>query len=145
MTAEEMLDEIIDIDLYINKLMEEKNKVYIELTRAGINEFGDKVQTSSGNTHEEKLVRYVSYNERIDAEIDRLFDLKETAMDYMDRLSRNVYKAILMHKYFDRRTYGFIGDTIGYEESHVRRLAKEAICELDEIMHGNERKCPNEL
>ena len=81
MTTKEWLRRARDLNRLIDAKLADRDRA-LELAcqcTAVLSE--DKVQTSHGNTSEDRMIKYVEYTEEIDKMIDRLLKLKQEISD----------------------------------------------------------------
>ena len=136
MTAKEYLTQIRKLDTLItNKLIEIEQWKAIATGTTSINA-GDRVQTSgSQQKMADAVCRYIAIEEEINADIDRLVDIKQEVIKTIEQLPMNEYD--LLHKVYIQfielsdvavlydRTYSWVTTTHGKALKEVQKILNE--------------------
>ena len=78
------------------------------------------------------MQRYLLLRDEINADIDRLADLKEEIRRMIETLPDEKYRVVLEKHYLNGLTYAQIGREIGYHKITVAKLVKEALEKMEQ-------------
>lgn len=165
MTGEKFLVSIRHLDCEINALELQKNRLGDQrqslLDRAyPSGNLGVVVQHSVGSKTEalgvqlaeltppdpERLFeQHKALMAQINKKIDRLVDMKRTAMDIIGSLPNSRERALLVHRYLNNCTWAEVGELLGYSESHVRDELKTTAIEAFEELWKISRQKPTDI
>lgn len=134
MRAEKMLQQLIEVNAYIDTLLEEQEEALTRATHITPRLKEDVIQTARENGMEKKMIAYAEYHYLIDSEIDRYVELKKRAMEYIKRLPNRKHQVILIKFYFRNVTTREIANFLCHDERQIQRLKTEAIEEIDRMM-----------
>jgi len=126
--TKEYLQDILDWDEEIQKLVDERDELYTIATSINVGYNTDNVQ---GNAPQDKLADIVSKIADLDAEIDRRIDRlsnrKMKVRKSIDAMDSFKERECLRMKYLEKRKPYEIADELNISEKHVYKLQKKAI------------------
>ena len=128
MNAKEYLSQVMHIDQRINSKLEQVTRLRENVTNCTAT-LSDMPRPDSPNKQrmEETICKIVDLEREINADIDRLVDLKAEARKAINAVSDPVQQLILELRYLCYKPWLEIAETIGYSEATVYRLHGEAL------------------
>ena len=128
MNAKEYLSQAMYIDQRINSKLEQVTRLRENVTNCTAM-LSDMPRPDSPNKQrmEETICKIVDLEQEINADIDRLVDLKAEARKAINAVSDPVQQLILELRYLCYKPWLEIAETIGYSEATVYRLHGEAL------------------
>ena len=128
MNAKEYLSQAMYIDQRINSKLEQVTRLRENVTNCTA-AMSDMPRPDSPNKQrmEETICKIVDLEREINADIDRLVDLKAEARKAINAVSDPVQQLILELRYLCYKPWLEIAETIGYSEATVYRLHGEAL------------------
>ena len=128
MNAKEYLSQAMYIDQRINSKLEQVTRLRENVTNCTA-ALSDMPRPDSPNKQrmEETICKIVDLEQEINADIDRLVDLKAEARKAINAVSDPVQQLILELRYLCYKPWLEIAETIGYSEATVYRLHGEAL------------------
>ena len=128
MNAKEYLSQVMYIDQRINSKLEQVTRLRENVTNCTAT-LSDMPRPDSPNKQrmEETICKIVDLEQEINADIDRLVDLKAEARKAINAVSDPVQQLILELRYLCYKPWLEIAETIGYSEATVYRLHGEAL------------------
>ena len=130
MTTKEWLSRARNIDVEINELLKEQQQAFESVTGAVPAANGERVQSSGGNTYENRLVNYVAYSEKIDARIDELYAVKQEIEAAIEQVGDSTLRAILIMRYLRFYTWEHIAVELNYGYRQICRLHGKALLQV---------------
>jgi RNA polymerase sigma factor (sigma-70 family) len=114
--------------------MDALGDAYADLTRctAVYRDVPGSTGGRDGRSLEARMQRYLLLRDEINADIDRLADLKEEIRRMIEALPNEKYRVVLEKHYLGGLTYAQIGREIGYHKITVARLVKEALEKMEQ-------------
>ena len=120
--------------MMINCKLEQVAELRSMLLPGAIRYDKDKVQTSNNaDTITDTMLKIVDLEEKINADIDKLVEMKGLARDKIERMENDVEKVILYKRYFNNESFENIAVECGYSWRHIHRLHGEALKNFDKI------------
>ena len=128
MNAKEYLSQAMYIDQRINSKLEQVTRLRENVTNCTAT-LSDMPRPDSPNKQrmEETICKIVDLEREINADIDRLVDLKAETRKAINAVSDPVQQLILELRYLCYKPWLEIAETIGYSEATVYRLHGEAL------------------
>ena len=128
MNAKEYLSQAMYIDQRINSKLEQVTRLRENVTNCTAM-LSDMPRPDSPNKQrmEETICKIADLEREINADIDRLVDLKAEARKAINAVSDPVQQLILELRYLCYKPWLEIAETIGYSEATVYRLHGEAL------------------
>ena len=134
MSSKEFLNKMRYIDMMINCKLEQVAELRSMLLPGAVRYDKDKIQTSpSADVISDTMLKIMELEEKINADIDKLVEMKIVARDKIERMENNVEKVILYKRYFGNESFENIAVECGYSWRHIHRLHGEALKNFDKI------------
>ena len=134
MGSKEFLNKIRYIDMMINCKLEQVAELRSMLLPGAIRYDKDKVQTSNNaDSISDTVSKIMELEEKINADIDELVELKSVVRENIERMENDVEKVILYKRYFNNESFENIAVECGYSWRHIHRLHGEALKNFDKI------------
>ena len=130
MTTKEWLSRARNIDVEINELLKEQQQAFESVTGVVPAANGERVQSSGGNTYENRLINYAAYSEKIDARIDKLYAVKQEIEAAIEKVTDSTLRAILFMRYIRFYTWEHIAVELNYSYMQVCRLHGKALLQV---------------
>lgn len=126
MTPKEYFQECLKLD---NKVTEKQNQ--LDLIKASFTsavKMKDiNVQTSAGNSHEERLAKLFELNDEINADVDKLVNYKLKLSLEVNQLEDDRYRMILSERYFQGKKFELIAVERDYDIRWIYKLHGQAL------------------
>ena len=126
MTPKEYFQECLKLD---NKVTEKQNQ--LDLIKASFTsavKMKDiNVQTSGGNSHEERLAKLFELNDEINTDVDKLVNYKLKLSLEVNQLEDDRYRMILSERYFQGKKFEQIAVDRGYDIRWIYKLHGQAL------------------
>ncbi len=131
MTTKEYLSQVLPFDREINRKIDRLGDLYADAVR--VTALFREAPGGGGSERgfEERMGRYLALRDEINADIDRLADLKQEIRALIDSLPDETGRSVLEMHYLRGMTFGEIGDAVGYSPRHIRRIEKKALSFLE--------------
>lgn len=134
MLSKEVLNKIRKIDMMIDFKCEQVENLRSRLTSLGSPSMGDKVQSSlDPDKFTNTMSKIIELEEKINADIDELVDLKRDAMNCIEKLNNDVEKLVLYKRYFNNKSFEQISVEMGYSWRHIHRIHGNALKNFDKV------------
>lgn len=91
---------------------------------------GERVQSSQGNSSENKMLNYIKYSEMIDDYIDKLYAIKCEILQAIRAVEKSSYRTILILRYIRFMDWGEIASTMNYSERQITNLHGQALAKV---------------
>ena len=128
MTPKEFLQQIRSADRLIDSKLKQLEYLRDETTRTS-SMISDMPRSDSPNLQrmESTIVKLLDLEAEINADIDRLVDMKRIARDAINALSNADHRLVLELRYLCYKTWPWIADELGFSISNVYRLHDNAL------------------
>ena len=128
MTPKEFLQQIRSADRLIDSKLKQLECLRDETTRTS-SMISDMPRSDSPNLQrmESTIVKLLDLEAEINADIDRLVDMKRVARDAINALSNADQRLVLELRYLCYKTWPWIADELGFSISNVYRLHDNAL------------------
>ena len=134
MLSKEVLNKIRKIDMMIDFKCEQVETLRSRLTSLGSPSTGDKVQSSlDPDKFTNTMSKIIELEEKINADIDELVDLKRDAMNCIEKLNKDVEKLVLYKRYFNNKSFEQISVEMGYSWRQIHRIHGNALKNFDKV------------
>jgi hypothetical protein len=160
MTGEQFLNSIRHLDNEINALEYERVRIMdrrqelLDAAYPSTGLTGVCVQTMPGSktesigiqlaglmTAEDVVNKINQYQARINRKIDKLVDMKDIALDYIDRIEDDRSRVLLILRYINCHKWATISSIMGYTDAYIRIDIKDAaICEFERVWEKHPSK-----
>ena len=138
MSSKEFLNKIRYIDMMINCKLEQVAELRSMLLPGAIRYDKDKVQTSrNADSISDTVSKIMELEEKINADIDELVELKSVARDNIERMENDVEKVILYKRYFNNESFENIAVECGYSLRWIYKLHNDALKHFDKIYNSS--------
>lgn len=127
MTAREYLGQIRALDDLINAKQGELYRLRLSATSVSSPAFGDRVQGSGENRSMLIVDKIIAMQEEINAEINRLVDLKAEIREKISRVYNPQFVALLTEKYINGLTLEDIAEKTNMSYETIRGWHGEAL------------------
>lgn len=134
MTVKQWLRRARVINKEIEQLLIAKQEAYESALGIAIDVSKDKVQSSKGNSTENKLVNYIEYEFLINKRIDELIACKNEILKAISRLDNIQYRTLLTAYYINCRTWEQVAEEMNYDLRWIHRLHGRALKKIGEVL-----------
>lgn len=133
LSAKEYLEQLAVIDETINQDIERLDEMKEDATNTGGIDYSKvRVQTSlTGGKIENDVVKYVTFNEHINREVDRFVDAKEQIIREIRGLHKADYIKVLFKVYVQYKSLKVAATEMKRSYQYVRELHKKALKEFE--------------
>lgn len=138
MSVKEWLQRAYYKDKEIERLRAEQAAVYNALIYRPFSA-SDRVQNSNQGAEENKRIKYLSYNEKIDNCIAEAFEIRIEITDFIAQLPDIRHRIILRSHYILHETFEQIAEFLEYTERHTYKIHKEALQAAEKIYTENDK------
>ena len=136
MTAKEYLRQLKTLDNDINAKLLEKERIRALATKVTSN-LSERVQGSGSGGFENTVIKITELEIQINADIDKLVDLKAEATQIIDSLEDNKHKAILSMYYVSNLTFEQVAENTDISSRWVRKIHGKALKKFEEIYNSS--------
>lgn len=135
LSAKKYLEQLEIIDMMINQDLERLDDMKTDACSAGgIDYSKDRVQTSmSGDSIGNTVVRYVTLNDEINAEIDSFIDAKNQIIHEIRELKDKNFINVLYKVYVQYKNVKTAAYEMGMSYPHVKRLHQNALLMFEDM------------
>ena len=127
MTTKEWLNRGRNLNEEINALIKAKEKALYDACNVSIAYDKERVQESQNNSTEAKFTRFADYSKAIDERIDELYKIKQEILKAISGVDNSTYRALLIERYINFKTWEQTADYMNYSRMHVTRLHGRAL------------------
>ena len=132
MTAKEYLRQLKTLDNIINAKLLEKERMRALATKV-TSSLGERVQSGGSGGFESILIKICELEKFIEADIDKLVDLRDEASGLIDKLNNSNHKAVLSMYYVSNATFEQIAEYMNYSVAGIFKVHGYALREFDII------------
>ena len=136
MTAKEYLRQLKTLDNLINAKLLEKERIRALATKVTSN-LSERVQGGGSGGIENTVIKITELEIQINADIDKLVDLKAEATHIIDSLENNKHKAILSMYYVSNLTFEQVAENTDISSRWVRKIHEKALKKFEEIYNSS--------
>ena len=128
MTAKEYLNQAYWLDRRIDSKLEQLSALKNMATKT-TSVMSDDVVSHTRNVHsaQDIIVKMIDMQNEINADIDRLVDLKREIMHVIKAVKNPEQQTLLELRYLCFKSWEFVAEQMGYNVRHIYRLHDEAI------------------
>ena len=128
MTVKEYLNQAYWLDRRINSKLEQLSALKDMATKT-TSIMSDDVVSHSRNVHsmQDVIDKIIDMQAEINADIDRLVDLKREIMQVIKAVQNPEHQTLLELRYLCFKSWEAVADELGYNVRHVYRLHDEAV------------------
>lgn len=121
MTKKEFLRQYLDLSREIDAKLEEVSRYRALATKVTQTLAPDKVQCTQGNKMESIIAKLVDLEKEVDAEIDRMTEIRDAVVAAIANVPDSKYRTLLRHRYISGKTWEQIAAEMHYTYRHVIR------------------------
>lgn len=132
MTAKEYLRQLKTLDNMINAKLLEKERMRALATKVTSN-LEERVQDSGPGGIENTIIKITELERQINADIDKLVDLKTEASQLIDSMEDSNYKTVLSMYYVSNVTFEQMAEYMNYSVAGIFKIHGYALREFNEI------------
>lgn len=136
MTAKEYLQQLKTLDNVINAKLLEKERIRVLATKVTSN-LSERVQGGGSGGIENAVIKITEIEIQINADIDKLVDLKVEATQIIDSLENNKHKAVLSMYYVSNLTFEQVAENTDISSRWVRKIHEKALKKFEEIYNSS--------
>ena len=136
MTAKEYLRQLKTLDNLINAKLLEKERIRALATKVTSN-LSERVQGGGFGGIENTVIKITELEIQINADIDKLVDLKVEATQIIDSLENNKHKAVLSMYYVSNLTFEQVAENTDISSRWVRKIHEKALKKFEEIYNSS--------
>ena len=133
MAAKEFLSRALKLDQLINSKLEELNQCRRLAESINGSSFDERVSHSAPEeaSYAKWVERIVEKEKELDAEIDRLVDVKMEISDFIGKINNPQWQCLLRNRYVLGKTWAEIGEEMNCTIRNVLRLHKKILENLE--------------
>ena len=137
MTAKEYLSQAYWLDRRMNSKLEQLSSLNDIATRS-TSVMSDDVVSRTRNVHamEDVIAKIVDMKAEVNAEIDRLVDLKRDIRELIAQIRKPEYRTLLELRYLGFRTWDAIAEEMGFEPRTIYRFHSNALRVVERLMRA---------
>ncbi len=130
MTPKQYLSQALDADKEINRKIDRLADLYADCTKST-----SVLTLTPGGGHddrafENRMAKYLQLRDEINADIDRLVDLKMEIMKVIDAVPDEDCRSVLEKHFLQGKSYTVIGNEMVYHKDTVYDMAKKALKQI---------------
>ena len=135
MTTKEYFNQTLTLNKRINSKLDHL-AVIRGLVSKATSTISDMPPCESRDVHqmEEAICRMVDLQKEVDADIDRLVNLKLEQMGIISEIEKPLYQLVLEQRYLCCRSWARISEELEYDQRYLLRLNNEALAAAEELM-----------
>lgn len=141
-SAKEYLKSIRTLDMAIKVKEEELYRLKLNIASLSPQTTGERVMNSSTSDMMSTVDKIVDMQAVINAEIDRLVNLKEEARSKINQLKDTRYVSLLTDYYINCKTWEQVADDMGYDLRYIYKLHGRALQVFDKILKEDIKRHP---
>ena len=136
MTAKEYLNQALHLDSRINAKLEQIRSLR-ELAQNAASTLSDMPKHTQRNIHrmENTICKMLDLESEINADVDRLVELKREIMDVVERVENPTYRMLLELRYLCFKQWDDIAAMMNYDRRYVLKVHGRALIEVDTKRH----------
>ncbi|PZW97424.1 hypothetical protein [Lachnoanaerobaculum umeaense] len=124
-TAKEYLRQLKTLDNMINAKLLERERIQALATKVTVSN-SERVQSGGGSGFENVVIKINELEDEINADIDKLWSLKQEARHLIDLLEDEKHKWVLRERYVEFKSLRWLSEFTGLTIDGVRSLLKRA-------------------
>lgn len=134
MTVKEWLNRGFKLNKEIEQLVEAKEKAK-DLACSVVSNLGnEKVQGTTGNSTENKMVSYAEYSRLLSKRIDKLLEINKEIVGAISKVDDATLRSLLTARYINFKTWERIAEDLDKELRWVYRLHKKALNNIENVI-----------
>ncbi|MDL2317936.1 DUF1492 domain-containing protein [Eubacteriales bacterium OttesenSCG-928-A19] len=139
MTAKEYLSQVRQLDQRINCKLDQISSLHSLATKATTT-LSDFPRNDTPNPHsmENIIVKLVDLEADINAEVDKLVDLKREILEVIQAVHTPEYQALLEMRYLGFMSWSVIAEIYGYDTRSAYREHRNALRAVESVLRKKE-------
>lgn len=136
MTAKEYLNRVRRQNYILKQTEKEMNEVRADILTLRASSLSEHVSGSKNSDTADKYIRLESYMEKVNAEWDKLIDMRNAAKDLIGAMPDPMHRAVLYARYINGQRWEDIAMDMHYSWKGIFKLHGQALRVFDQ-MHGD--------
>ena len=136
MTAKEYLNRVRRQNSILKQTEKELNEIRADILTLRASSLSEHVSGSKNSDTADKYIRLESYMEKVNAEWDKLIDMRNAAKDLIGAMPDPMHRAVLYARYINGQRWEDIAMDMHYSWKGIFKLHGQALRVFDQ-MHGD--------
>ena len=136
MTAKEYLNRVRRQNYILKQTEKELNEIRADILTLRASSLSEHVSGSKNSDTADKYIRLESYMEKVNAEWDKLIDMRNAAKDLIGAMPDPMHRAVLYARYINGQRWEDIAMDMHYSWKGIVKLHGQALRVFDQ-MHGD--------
>ena len=136
MTAKEYLNRVRRQNYILKQTEKELNEIRADILTLRASSLSEHVSGSKNSDTADKYIRLESYMEKVNAEWDKLIDMRNAAKDLIGAMPDPMHRDILYARYINGQRWEDIAMDMHYSWKGIFKLHGQALRVFDQ-MHGD--------
>ena len=136
MTAKEYLNRVRRQNYILKQTEKELNEIRADILTLRASSLSEHVSGSKNSDTPDKYIRLESYMEKVNAEWDKLIDMRNAAKDLIGAMPDPMHRAVLYARYINGQRWEDIAMDMHYSWKGIFKLHGQALRVFDQ-MHGD--------
>lgn len=136
MTAKEYLNRVRRQNYILKQTEKELNEIRADILTLRASSLSEHVSGSKNSDTADKYIRLESYMEKVNAEWDKLIDMRNAAKDLIGTMPDPMHRAVLYARYINGQRWEDIAMDVHYSWKGIFKLHGQALRVFDQ-MHGD--------
>jgi hypothetical protein len=136
MTAKEYLNRVRRQNYILKQTEKELNEIRADILTLRASSLSEHVSGSKNSDTADKYIRLESYMEKVNAECDKLIDMRNAAKDLIGAMPDPMHRAVLYARYINGQRWEDIAMDMHYSWKGIFKLHGQALRVFDQ-MHGD--------
>lgn len=136
MTAKEYLNRVRRQNYILKQTEKELNETRADILTLRASSLSEHVSGSKNSDTADKYIRLESYMEKVNAEWDKLIDMRNAAKDLIGAMPDPMHRAVLYARYINGQRWEDIAMDMHYSWKGIFKLHGQALRVFDQ-MHGD--------
>ena len=136
MTAKEYLNRVRRQNYILKQTEKELNEIRADILTLRASSLSEHVSGSKNSDTADKYIRLESYMEKVNAEWDKLIDMRNAAKDLIGAMPDPMHRAVLYARYINGQRWEDIAMDMHYSWKGIFKLHDQALRVFDQ-MHGD--------
>lgn len=136
MTAKEYLNRVRRQNYILKQTEKELNEIRADILTLRASSLSEHVSGSKNSDTADKYIRLESYMEKVNAEWDKLIDMRNAAKDLIGAMPDPMHRAVLYARYINGQRWEDVAMDMHYSWKGIFKLHGQALRVFDQ-MHGD--------
>jgi hypothetical protein len=136
MTAKEYLNRVRRQNYILKQTERELNEIRADILTIRASSLSEHVSGSKNSDTADKYIRLEKYMEKVNAEWDKLIDMRDAAKDLIGAMPDPMHRAVLYARYINGQRWEDIAMDMHYSWKGIFKLHGQALRVFDQ-MHGD--------